>query len=196
MNKQDLSRRGFLISSAAALAAAGVASAQQKPATTKVATTPSTKSPTTTEARGRAGRGERDRKSLSEIAATRKTKYSDLRVGIIGVDGRGAGNLRAIVETGATVAALCDIDSKNLEKPAAELKNAKTYADFREMLDKQGKDLDAVVISTPDHTHAPAAMMAMRMGKHVYCEKPLTYDIHEARTLADAARRYKIKTQM
>jgi predicted dehydrogenase len=189
--KTNLTRRGFLISSAAALAAASIASAQTKPATT-----PSAKSPTTTEAKGRPGRGQRDRKSLSEVAATRKSKYSQLRIGVIGVDGRGSSNLREIIEAGATVTALCDIDSKRLEKPAAELKDARTYADFREMLDKQGKDLDAVVISTPDHTHAPAAMMAMRMGKHVYCEKPLTYDIHEARTLTEGARKYNIKTQM
>jgi predicted dehydrogenase len=193
--KNDLSRRGFLISSAAALAAASVANAQSKPA----ATTPSTKSPTTTEKGGRPGRGggrNRDQQSIKEIAATRKSKYSDIRVAVIGIDGRGASNLRELVEAGATIGAVCDIDSQKLDKAASQLPSAKKFADFREMLDKEGKNLDAVLVSTPDHTHAPAAMMAMRMGKHCYCEKPLTYDIHEARTLTEAARRYKVKTQM
>src|SRR5829696_6208707 len=100
-----------------------------------------------------------------------------------------------MAEAGANVFALCDIDSEKLERRKKDFPNAKYYADFREMLDKE-KDIDAVVVSTPDHTHAPAAMMAIRMGKHVYCEKPLTHDIFEARTLTEAARKYGVKTQM
>ena len=98
---------------------------------------------------------------------------------------------RRLAKPGANIVALCDIDADVLDKTAANFPGAKTYTDFRKMLEKQ-KDIDAVVVATPDHTHAPAAMMAMRMGKHVYCEKPLTYDIHEARTLTEAASEYNV----
>ena len=72
----------------------------------------------------------------------------------------------------------------------------KTYADFRKMFDECGKNIDAVFIAIPDHNHAAVAMMAIKMGKHVYCEKPLTHDIWEARALGQAAKQYKVQTQM
>ena len=73
---------------------------------------------------------------------------------------------------------------------------APKYADFRKMLEKEAKHIDAVIVSTPDHTHAPAAAMAIRLGKHVYCQKPLTHSVFEARVLTDLARKHKVATQM
>ena len=188
MNKKDLTRRGFILSSAAALAAAGIVGAAETPATKKASTGPATKPKPT-------DRGIREREKERKPIATTKSKYSQINLACIGVDGQGGTNLRGMAEAGANIFALCDIDSEKLEKRKSDFPNAKYYADFREMLDKE-KNIDAVVVATPDHTHAPAAMMAMRLKKHVYCEKPLTYDIHEARTLTEAARKYGIKTQM
>ncbi|HEX8521218.1 MAG TPA: Gfo/Idh/MocA family oxidoreductase [Tepidisphaeraceae bacterium] len=123
-------------------------------------------------------------------------KNAQLRVAFVGVGGKGNHNLHALAECGVTVAALCDIDSKFLEKAAAEFPNAKKYVDFRQMMEKDNKEFDAVCISTPDHTHAPAAMLAMHFNKHVYCEKPLTHNIAEARLLTETARKSKVVTQM
>ena len=117
-----------------------------------------------------------------------------LAVAVIGVAGRGAANLKGV--SGERLVALCDVDDRNLAKAAERFPKAKPYADFRKMLDEMGRSIDAVVVSTPDHTHAPAAAMALRMGKHVYCEKPLTHSVHEARVVADLARRQKVATQI
>src|SRR5262249_19801218 len=91
--------------------------------------------------------------------------------------------------------ALCDVDDNTLRAVGGAHAGAKLYRDYRVMLEKQ-KDIDAVVVSTPDHHHAPAAMRAMHLGKHVYCQKPLTHTIWEARQLTEAARKYKVATQM
>jgi predicted dehydrogenase len=93
------------------------------------------------------------------------------------------------------IVALCDVDLKAAAKTLQEYPKAKKYADFRKMLEKQ-KDIEAVTIATPDHTHAIPAMMALKMGKHVYLQKPLTHSIHEARELTKAARKAKVATQM
>src|SRR5437764_12916377 len=74
--------------------------------------------------------------------------------------------------------------------------NAPYYKDYRELLTKEAKNIDAVIVTTPDHMHAPIALSAMQLGKHVYCEKPLTHDIYEARILTQAAKKYKVVTQM
>ena len=185
--QQQQTRRGFLISSAAALAAASIANAAPAPGE-KGATKPATKP--------RQSREERQKQAAAKPVATTKSKYSQINVAFIGIEGQGGTNLRGMAEAGANVYALCDIDSEKLERRRKDFPSAKYYSDFREMLDKEQKNIDAVVVSTPDHTHAPAAMMAMRMKKHVYCEKPLTYDIYEARTLTEAARKYGVKTQM
>src|SRR5262249_39114785 len=94
------------------------------------------------------------------------------------------------------VVAICDIDENYLNQMGDKLPKAQKFFDFREMLDKLQNGVDAVVVSTPDHTHAPASAMAMRMKKHVYCQKPLTHSVHEARTLRDLAREFKLCTQM
>ncbi len=113
----------------------------------------------------------------------------------IGVGGKGAGEVKDITAAGGKYVALCDVDASRAAKTFASVDGAKIYTDFREMLDKE-KGIDAVSVSTPDHTHAIASLTAMALGKHVYCQKPLTYTIHEARLMARAAEYYKVKTQM
>ena len=120
-----------------------------------------------------------------------------LNVAVIGVSGRGGGNLDGVSATDlVNIVALCDVDSEKLGKRTERFPGAKTYADFRKMLDELDKQIDAVVVSTPDHTHAPAGVMAMKMGKHCYCEKPLAWSVHEARTMATLANEKKLATQM
>jgi predicted dehydrogenase len=113
----------------------------------------------------------------------------------IGIGGKGDSDIRQAGQVG-NVVALCDIDDKTLAKMAQRFPNAKKYNDFRKMFDEMGKSIDAVTVSTPDHTHAVAAMMAIKQGKHVYCQKPLTHTVREARELRLAARKYKVCTQM
>ncbi len=118
-----------------------------------------------------------------------------LNVAFVGVGGMGGGNLDSIAGLGENVVALCDIDDVRLNAAANKHRKAKKYNDFRKMLDEQ-KDIDAVVVSTPDHCHAVAAMRALKMGKHVYCEKPLTYSIYEARQMRLTAAEKKVATCM
>ena len=99
----------------------------------------------------------------------------------IGVGSRGGNDVDECVAEGAQCIALCDVDHKYAEKELDKYPDAKRYVDYKDMLDKLGDKVDAVVIGTPDHTHAVIAMEAMKRGKHVYCEKPLTHTIHEAR---------------
>jgi len=117
-----------------------------------------------------------------------------LNIAGIGVGGRGTSDLGAV--SSENIVALCDVDEKQAAETFKKYPNAKKFKDFRRMLDKMDKQIDAVVIATPDHVHAVATMAAMRRGKHVYCEKPLTHCIYEARMLAKAARKYKVATQM
>jgi predicted dehydrogenase len=93
------------------------------------------------------------------------------------------------------IVALCDVDQNYAAKTFQEFPHAKVYRDYRELLEKQ-KDIEAVIIATPDHTHAVIAMEAMRAGKHVYVQKPLAYSVHEARTMTEAARQHKVSSQM
>jgi predicted dehydrogenase len=124
-----------------------------------------------------------------------KSPNAKLDVAVIGVAGQGAFQLGA---AGAmeNVVALCDIDENNLAAAAKQFPRAKTYADFRKLFAAMEKSIDAVMVSTPDHTHAPASAMAMRLGKHCYCEKPLTHSVYETRVLADIAKEKKVVTQM
>jgi predicted dehydrogenase len=111
----------------------------------------------------------------------------------IGVGGMGGANLRALVSQ--NIVALCDVDHDYAAHSFKEYPNAKLYTDYREMLDKQ-KDVEAVVIATPDHTHAVISMASMKAGKHVYCQKPLTHDVYESRMLSQAAAEHGVVTQM
>jgi predicted dehydrogenase len=118
-----------------------------------------------------------------------------LNIAGIGVGGKGSGDIDQAGQLG-NVVALCDIDDKTLGKKAEKFPNAKKFNDFRKMFDEMGKSIDAVTVSTPDHTHAAASMMAIKQGKHVYTQKPLTHTVREARELRLAARKYKVCTQM
>jgi predicted dehydrogenase len=118
-----------------------------------------------------------------------------VNVGIIGTGGMGGGNRHWLRDDGANIVALCDVDRNSLAAAAKDHKGAKSWTDFRQMLQEQ-KEVDAVMVSTPDHTHAVASMMAMKLGKHVCTEKPLTHSVYEARALGEAAKRFKVATQM
>ena len=118
-----------------------------------------------------------------------------LRFACIGVGGKGSGDTDQVGGLGDVVA-LCDIDSKRLGAKAAKFPGAKTYDDFRKLLEEMAPKVDAVVVSTPDHTHAPAALMAMRLGKPVYCQKPLAHSPYEARLMRETAAERKVATQM
>jgi predicted dehydrogenase len=113
----------------------------------------------------------------------------------IGVGGKGAGEVADVTRAGGTFVALCDVDETQAAKTFAGFPDAKRYKDFRVMLEKE-KGIDAVTVSTPDHVHAVASLTAMSLGKHVYCQKPLTHSIYEARVMEQAAKYYKVQTQM
>jgi len=125
-----------------------------------------------------------------------------LNLAFIGVGGRGGRNIKACdikTEQGVAtnnVVALCDVSEERAAEGFAAYPKAKRFSDFRRMLDKMGKKIDAVVISTPDHTHFAATMAAMQLGKHVYVEKPLAHNIWQLRTLKKAAAHYDLITQM
>src|SRR4051794_34723451 len=114
----------------------------------------------------------------------------------IGIGSRGAADLEEVAAEGHNLVALCDVDSKYAAKTFAKYPKAKQFKDYRVMLDNMGKEIEAVVIGTPDHTHAVIAMEAMRRGKHVYCEKPLAHTVHEVRALMAAAHKHKVVTQL
>lgn len=115
----------------------------------------------------------------------------------IGVGGKGQGDLSSFYKSGkAEIAYLCDVDDRMAVNSRKSFPKAAYYKDWREMIEKEHKNFDAVSVSTPDHTHAVAAMAAMQHGKHVYVQKPLTHDVYEARALTKAARQYKVVTQM
>ncbi len=114
----------------------------------------------------------------------------------IGVGAQGGGDIDAMAGEAHNIVALCDVDHNYAAKTFGRYPKATQFKDYRVMLDKLDKEIDAVVIGTPDHTHAVIAMEAMRRGKHVYCEKPLAHNVHEVRQLMAAARKYKVTTQL
>ena len=116
-----------------------------------------------------------------------------LNLAFVGPGGRGGANLQGLASE--NVVALCDVDEVRAQPAFAQYPKANRYHDFREMLDKE-ESLDAVVVSTPDHTHAAAAITAMRRGLHVYCEKPLAHSIYEVRQMRDEAKKAGVVTQM
>lgn len=116
-----------------------------------------------------------------------------LNIATIGAGGMGKGNTKNCAEE--NIVALCDVDDVRAAETYEAYPNAKRYKDFRVMLEKQ-KDIDAVIVATPDHTHTVAAVMAMKLGKHVYVQKPLTRLVSEARILTETAREYKVASQM
>ena len=147
---------------------------------------------------------------------TRRAPSDTLNFAVVGFGGMGMNNVAELVEAGENLVAVCDIDMAFVERQLAgrlrpnrdtgvvspgaiklrdAYQKAAKYGDFREMLDKQ-KDIEAVIIATPDHLHAPVAVAAMKAGKHVYVQKPLTYSVYEARLLARVATEAKVVTQM
>jgi predicted dehydrogenase len=124
---------------------------------------------------------------------------SRINLAFIGSGGRGGANLREMTRPDSkvevNVVALCDVNGQNLERAAQAHPMARTYKDFRQLLD-EAKDVDAVVVSTCEHTHAYATVPALQMGKAVYCEKPLTLNVEEARIVRNVARKAKVPTQM
>jgi len=119
-----------------------------------------------------------------------------ISVACIGVGGKGSSDTDNAAKAGGDIVALCDIDSNTLNSKGEKFPQAKRYRDFRKMLDEMGKSIDAVTVSTPDHCHAVAAVMAMKMGKHIYCQKPLTQTVYEARVMRQLAKEKKLATQM
>ena len=130
--------------------------------------------------------------------AKRDAPSDTLNFAKVGCGGMGGGDFGQVVRSGARPVALCDVDSRRgggvLRNKAC--KGLTLFSDFRKMFDKHGKDFDAVVVSTPDHMHAPVSLKAMAMGKHVYCQKPLARTIRECYQMRDAAKKYGVITQM
>jgi predicted dehydrogenase len=122
------------------------------------------------------------------IAANEK-----LNIAVIGAGGKGASDTDSVASE--NIVALCDVDQKTLDARGQKYPNAQLFKDYRKMLE-QVKNIDAVIVATPDHVHAPASIMAMKMGKHVYCQKPLTQSVYEARLMRETAAKQKVATQM
>lgn len=134
--------------------------------------------------------------SLGFPAITRsQSPNSKIHLAFIGVGGRGAGNVKEITAGGDPVVALCDVNSINLDFAAQKFPGARKFRDFRKLYENLG-DVDAVVVSTTEHTHAYATLPALKAGKPVYCEKPLTHNIAEARLITEAAAKAGVPTQM
>ena len=133
----------------------------------------------------------------SSALAESKSPNEKLNIAFVGVSGRAGANLSELLgSTPENIVAFADVDSRYRDKMSSQFKDAKAYTDFRKMLDESHKSIDAVLVACADHTHAPAAAMAMSLGKHCYCEKPLTHTIKEARHLAKLAAEKKLATQM
>jgi len=131
--------------------------------------------------------------SLSSLGY--KSVNEKLNVAAVGQGLRGA-QIVIGAAVSENITALCEVDDVKMLRAAELYPKATRYRDYRKMLEKEGKNLDAVMVAVPDHLHTPIALLAMQNGKHVYCEKPLTRTASEARLLSDAATKYKVATQM
>ncbi len=132
----------------------------------------------------------------TSLSAARVAGANDaLRVAGIGVGGKGGSDIEHAGKF-MRVVALCDIDEKRSGGAAGTFRDAKRFIDYRKLIDQMAKEFDAVTVSTADHSHAPAAVLAMRAGKHVYCQKPLTHTVAEARLMRETAAKYGVCTQM
>jgi len=131
--------------------------------------------------------------SSAAFAKARKLSPNEkLNIGAIGTANRAAEDLNGVASQ--NIVAICDVDEKFLAAGAKKYPSAKTYTDFRRLLDQ--KDIDAIVVGTPDHTHAIATTMALKSGRHVYCEKPLTHTVSECRRVRELAKKQKLVTQL
>ena len=133
----------------------------------------------------------------SPLLISTSPKKTILRTAHIGVGGMGASDLESISShKSVQVVALCDVDKNSLDDAQKKFPNAKVFKDYRIMLSEMSESIDAVVVSTPDHSHAPASILAMEMDKPVYCQKPLTHFVSEARAMKKIAEEKKLVTQM
>ncbi len=132
----------------------------------------------------------------SASRAADRSPNEKLNIAVIGCGGQGGENLKQVAAAGQNIVALCDVDERRAAAALGQFPKAKRFRDFRRMFDDISKEIDAVVVSTPDHMHAPISLAAMKLGKHVYCEKPLTWSIAEARLMAKTAKEQKVATQM
>jgi len=132
--------------------------------------------------------------SQNAAGAPSRSPNEKLNIAGIGVGGQGAWNMGNCA--GENVVALCDVDERRAKGSFERFPGAKKYRDFRKLLDEMGNQIDAVLVATPDHTHAPAALAAMAMGKHCYCEKPLAHTVGEVRRMIELASKNKLATQM
>lgn len=131
----------------------------------------------------------------SELAAAESVSANEkLNMGCVGTANRAAADINGVVSE--RIVALCDVDKNYLGRSKERFPDARTYADYREMIDKEGDKIDAVTVGTADHNHAPATIRAIRAGKHVYCEKPLTHTVEESRIVAEAAKKHGVATQL
>jgi predicted dehydrogenase len=128
-------------------------------------------------------------------AAQSNSPNEQIQFACIGVGGKGRSDSADAARNGKVVA-ICDVDATTLERSGTRFRDSEQYRDFRTMLNQMGDKIDAVTVSTPDHNHAPAAVMAMKMGKHCFCQKPLTHSIYEARVITDLARETGVATMM
>ena len=121
-----------------------------------------------------------------------------INVACIGVGGKGDSDSSGAASAGANIVAICDVDQNSLAKKAKQsgdkFKDAKQFQDYRKLLDEMGKDIDAVTVSTPDHNHGVAAIRAMKMGKHCFCQKPLVQTVYEARMVRQLAKEKNLAT--
>lgn len=153
---------------------------------------------------GRLSRRSFLRRSAAAAAATAAFPYignvlganDKITIGCIGAGGKGDSDIDDSARCGGEIAALVDVDANTLKKKGEKYPKAKLYKDYRKMLDEMGKSIDACTVSTPDHVHGLAAAAAMSMGKHIYCQKPLTQTVAEARMLRKLAKDKKLATQM
>ena len=118
-----------------------------------------------------------------------------VRFACIGVDGKGSSDTDDAGKVGQVVA-LCDVDEGRLNRKGSKFSDAKKFTDYRKLFDDMAGQIDAVTVSTPDHNHAPASIMAMKLGKHVYCQKPLTHTVYEARQMRERRQKGGVRTQM
>ncbi len=127
-------------------------------------------------------------------SAASQSPNEKLKIACIGTANRASADINGVARE--NIVALCDIDSNYLGRAKARFKDARTYSDYRELIETEADRIDAVVVATADHNHAPAAIRAINKGLHVYCEKPLTHTVHEARVLAEAAKKKGVATQL
>lgn len=134
------------------------------------------------------------RVNAAQVVPRKLSPNDKLNIAGVGVGGMGRANLRACQTE--NIVALCDVDDVRAAGTYAEFPDARRYKDYRKLFDAEANNIDAVIVATPDHNHAVVAMAAMRLGKHVYCQKPLAHSVYEVRQLTEAARKYGVQTQM